>query len=887
MPIFEFEAPNGKRYRVEAPDEKTAKRGFAKMVGQSPKLFSEPGVAAALGDLEKRYYNKDRKRDATSELIDSYTLGVGRHVSGGIDAGITALQRAIPGGSDPDYTPGDAYKASRLLEESKSSEYRAKHPLMSTAADVTGALAMPGAKQVGKFIVGKTAPALAAAGKKVKMGTRAAQTLRASGVAGAQTGALAANTAKPGEEVERGTTAAVTGALLAPVAGLGAGLVAKAAPPLIRTGQKIVGPMVAGAPKGEPILTATARAALQPPTVDVTSAEKLAKVLRREGLTPDAVRAAQAAWDEAGGISPNLIDILKDAGASPGVLRLLQRSGAQAPARVEAAKYAQETVEGVQKKALDEVGTLPTGEPRTPTQIRADLDARATGVDTDLAAAMQEPPAPPRPKESGAAQFADELNRLYDTSQSTYQKAYTAAENAKPEAAVVDDAEVRPLFAKLEIPQTFDEALPGVAAVKKYLEGKKRAVAPGDPSDWPEGEVLGNTTPLTMLELQKMRQVLNHYASNYADEPGGALASRLKGNLDAEIDRLVTDNKLSGDPAVVDLWKAATEGYRQHQKTFGEGLAAKLTERKPDGSRKVPDNMAAETVFTGSLNKTLNELGESLDIVSPNAVRALQEELYGRVKLSDLPALRETTGGKRLLPDDLTEAAMAVPPANLDAEAAAAARKAALDAERAALETGEKVLETPSEAFAPAVEGLDTVQLPLVGAGAKQAVVDTLENPAPEATAVLRRLMGERASKNLGTALGDENVSAMQARLRNIEGQARNAQELELATGSGSTHESPLVENIGPYDIVNPKRGIADLGLILARLRERLSPEEYLSAVKLLTQDGGAGAEALLPKLLERYPAAKRAMSPALVRGAGREAGDADELERMRLEYGL
>lgn len=846
-----------------------------------------PGVSAALKDLQNRLDNRYRKHDATSELVDSFTLGIGRHVSGGIDAGITALQRAVPGGKDPKYTPRDAYDASRLLEEAKSSEYRAKHPVASTVADVAGGLAMPGAKQVGKFIVGKTAPALAAAGKKVKLGTRVAQTARGSAVAGAQTGALAANTARPGEEVKRGTEGAMVGALLAPAASLAAGAAAKVAPRVVRTGQRLADSMLGNAPRAEPILTGTARAALRPPGADVTSREKLIKVLRREGLTPEALVKVEDAWDATGGVSPNLIDILKDAGASPGVLRLLQRSGAQAPSRVAADTYARETVEGVQKKALDDVATLPTGEPRTPSQIRADLDTSAAAIEADLTASTKVPPAPPRPKESGAAIFADDLNRLYDASRATYQKAYDAAEKSRPEAAFVDDAEVRPLFAKLEIPQTFDEALPGVAAVKKYIAGKKAAVAPGSESDWPEGEVMENAAPLTMLELQKMRQVLTHYASKYADEPGGALASRLKGELDAEVDRLVTENKIAGDPAVVDLWKSATEGYKQHQMKFGEGLPAKLTERKPDGSRKVPSDMAAETIFTGSLNKTLNELGDSLDIVSPASVRALQEELYGRVKLGDLQGLRETTGGKRLLPEDLTDAALAVPPANLDTEAAAAARTAALDAERKALETGEGALKTPSEEFAPAVEGLDTMHLPLAAAGAKQSVLDVIEQPPPEATSVLRGLMGERATRNLGTTLGDENIQAMAARLRNIESQARNAQELGQAVGAGAPHESPLVETIGPYDVINPKRAGADIGLMLARLRERLSPDEYLAAVEMLTRNGRKGLDTILPDLLAKYPAAKRAATPALVRGLGRERGEEDSLERMRLEYGL
>lgn len=964
MPVYEFEGPNGKRYQVEAATPDEAQKGFAQTVATSPMLFAKPGVAAALKDYADLQtmggkYPRRSTDNLTQRMTDAASLGLSTQFNAGLGAAGTGVLNLIPGLKKP-YSAKDYYDAVRLYENAQQATLSKKHPLMATMADITGSLAMPGATQVGKFIVGKTAPALAAAGEKVPLAVRAGQTARGAAAAGVQTGALAAATAQPGEEVERGKEGAVAGALLAPAASLGAGAAAKLAPALGRTAQRIVGPVVRGTPKGEPVLGDLARRVLTPPDAEITTVEKLVKALRREGLKPEALQAARDAWEKTGGVSPTLLDILKDAGASPGVMVLLRRSGAQAPGRVAAETYARDTVEGVQKKALEEAGKLPTGEPRTPVQIRADLEARIAeaeakqaatltrvtrkadtkavtvdkrldktlaGIDETALNSQIEPPAAPVRREQGAAAFADDINAKYDASKKVYEDAYKQAEAAKPESAIVAPDEIRPLFTKIysELGQPNPDSS-GVKAVTSYLEGLRTRTAPGSIADWPKGDA-PQGEPLTVLQLEHARQMMNEFATKHQGTQGEMAALKVKKTLDGELERLATEDKIVGDdPEVVDKWRTAILGYAQHQEKFGSGLAAKLTERTPGkpGERIVQPWRAADVIFgdraEGSkpLNTVLNDLEPALAVASPESTEALKGELYGRLKPEDLAKLMNGTGGEKLLPRDLVEASLAAQKANrATEEAAAASREAATaaaegrktgidlaaheatrksnialaaeragpDAERKALETGEGALSTPSEAFAPAVEGLDTAHLPVVAAGAKQAVLDTLETPPPEATGVLRSLMGERAGKNLGTVLGEENVGSMQARMRNIEAQARNAQELELMSGAGSSHESPLVENVGPYDIVNPKRGMADLALTLSRLRERLSPQEYLKAVEVLTREGGLGVDTLLPRLLKRYPQAKRAATPALVRPLGRE-GD-DDLEKLKLDYGL
>lgn len=933
--------------------------GDADLFGDIPVPKGKPGVRAALRDLmrERKALPKRSGLDLVSDrMANAFTLGLSNQSDALIGAGITGLQRLVPGGAQPTYTSRDMYDARRLLANAEQQRFAGRHPIVAGTSDVVGALGMPGGKQVGAYVVGKTAPALAAAGKSIPFATRAAQTARLAGTGGALTGITAANTARPGEEVSEGTRGALMGAALAPATELGL----RVTPGMARATGRLA-----------------ARAVGRGPSAEITSVEKLQKALRQAGVSPEAIIAAADRWTQMGGVDPALIDLVKEAGGSSEVLRLLSRSSAKAPARRLAEDYAEQTVGDVQAKATEQAQALPTGgETRTPSQIRADLDAERGVADAEAAqraaeiarrgdtksatveqrgtkaldqidqaeadrlaqieatrvAETPEIPPAPRARESGAAAFADEINLKHDASQKVYKDAYAAAEVADPETAVVDDKEVRPLFEKLRIPRNFDTELPGVAAVTKYLAKKKGAIAPGDINDWPEGEAMGNAASLTMTDLQNMRQVLTHYASKYADEPGGALAARLKASLDGEIDRLAAENKITGDPEIVDKWKTAIAGYAQHQKDFGSGTAQKLTARNARGEREVASHQAGDVVFGApnqlSMNKSLSEMGDTLDLVSPESVRALQEELYGRVKPADLAKLRETTGGKRLLPEDLSTEAIAAQEAAAAADAKAAgagesatatakalreaqagatgarktqvdlnaaaradraaaqvtARRAPLDAQQQALEIGEGALKTPSEEFAPAVGGVDEINLPKVQSGAKQSVLDLIEGKAPGAK--LSDLLKPRVGQNLGTAIGPQDVARMQARMRAIQGQAQTSQQLQGATDISALANTPLLETVTPGDIAYPTRGSADFGLKIWRALQGLHGEEYEAALRALTSKDPSTTTRLLEGLTKKYPSARKAVAPFLVRPSA-QRGDPGAVDMLAEDYGV
>lgn len=828
----------------------------------------------------------------SGRMLNSMLLGLPDLYRAGSNALLVDLQNKVPGGVRPTYTAADAFEAERLAAKARRDKFSAQKPLTSTALDIGGGLMTPGGPTIGKWVVGTKAPALTAAGKKVPVGTRTAQTVRASTVGGALTGTQAAVQSKPGEELEEGRRGALTGAVMAPVMGVTADLAIKAAPKVTRVAKSVVG---------------------RGPTPEITSVEKLQKMLRQAGVTPEAVEAASREWTEMGGVTPALIDIVKTSGGSSEVMRLLARSPSKAPQRKLAENYAKETVGGAQKTALEQAEKLPTfGETRTPAAIKADLDAQNAQIDADLVddvaaaeaaklAGTKEAPAAPRPRESGAATFADEFNRLYDVSQKKYQDAYDIAEAAAPEAALVVDDEVRPLFDKLKIPQNFDDALPGVAAVKNYLGKKKNDIAPGDAGGWPEGEAMGLAQPLSVLEMQKMRQVLSHYAEKYADEPGGALAARFKSTIDDELARLSAENKITGDPEIVAKWNEAIQGRAEHGRNFGSGLAAKITARGPDGKRKVESFRAGDEIFGApgeiSLNKALSELDPMLNLVSPESVRALQEELYGRVKLADLPKLRETTGGKRLLPEDLSLEAIAaqesVPVAEADAaamalaaEERAASRRELTTRQRGAVELGERAINEERQAFEPAMDAVEASDLPLAAAGAKSGVIGAIEGRDPELGSI-NNLISVRATENLGRAISPNDVASFQARMKAIQERGRTAQVLQNVVDEKSAmHTDPLIESVTNADLAYPRRGAVDAVMSVLRRGNYLTDAEYTAALKTLTSTDPAAKDALLNGLLKKYPAAKRALSPLLTRPFSAD-GDEMAVEDLEEEYGL
>ena len=667
-----------------------------------------PGVRAALKDIvqKSKFVPKYGASDVAAE---NYTLGLTNLTNAGLGAVGTGIKN-VASGKKPAYTAKEYFDAYRLWEDARRRAYAAEHPGRSFGAAVLGGLAMPGGEAISKWVVGKTAPALIEAGKRLPTAVRVGQGVRASGAAGVQGALQGAATARPGEEGSEALRGGSLAAVAAPAVALGVKGVTAAAPFMGRTSRR------AAAPVTVPLTNltkpgSTSRALLEkyvaPPTPEAESLRKIAKVLQKQHLDPAAVEAALTEWKKAGGVTPAMIDILRDAGASQPVLRLLNESEVTAPVRAAAERQAAEAVKGVQGRALAETEKLQTGEPRTPSAIRADIEARTVPIDEDLAARQAEvarrgqtktttldrrlesetakadrqadvaidkatftrdltqrdAPRAPVAQEEGAAAFADDLNAKYDESYKTYKEKFDAVENLDPETArVADDESDRIYKALLEpIKNRSDRA---TKEVRSYLK-----------EFWPEDG------KLTVLQLRHMEEDLNGIIQGSMDKRNADVAVSVKKALDNETNRLFTEGKIEGDPNVITLWADAKNAFIEHQKNFGKGLAKTLTERDPyqPDVRKVEPWKAADVIFgpkgTKPVNALFSDLTDALRIASPEATEALKGELY--LRLADKPdelarLLSESTGGKNLLPKSLAELNIATRDSNVAADEALA-----------------------------------------------------------------------------------------------------------------------------------------------------------------------------------------------------------------------
>jgi len=874
---------------------------------------SSPGTRAALKDI---FASQGRVPYGMSDIAaENFTFGLTNQVNAGLGAAVTGVKN-VASGKKPAYTAKEYYDAYRIYDNARRKAYSAKNPVGAFAASVFGGVAAPG--NFGKFIVGKTAPALAAAGKKVPLGVRVAQGLRTSGVAGAQGALQGAAQANPGEEVDEAVRTGATAAVLAPVVGgaLAAGV--KAAPFVSRTGRRMAAPVT------KPLINttkpgSTTRELLEkyiaPPTADAETLRKIANILQKQELEPSAVQAALNEWKKAGGVTPAMIDILRDAGASQPVLTFLNESNITAPVRAAAEAQAAKVVGGVQERALTATEALKTGDPRTPSAIAADLQARTGAVDEGLAAqqaaieagrvaAQKTAPAAPVAPEEGAAAFANDLNAKYDVSYKAQRDAYDAAESAAPEEAFVVDSEVRPFFAKLENEfKGYDPDLPALKPIRKYLAEKKSKIAPGNAEDWPEGEVMELATPLTVQDMQFIKQMMNDFSDTATSNSAKKVAGDIKRVVEAEETRLLDNNLVSGNPEVIGLWKDASSAYRQFKTDFGSGLAEKLTKRGPTGEPVVEPFRAAEVIFgakgTKPVNTLFSDLTDALRIASPEATEALKGELYLRLadNPKELARLLNSTGGRALLPQELAELNIGAQAENVaadeaaalaakEAEAAALAAKEPITAEQDALQLGADWLTKDRDAFAAATDALPDELRAITASGAKGNLIGRVESPGPE-DAISTRFMGARATENLGAALGPDQVQPWQAALTNIEKNAQNANEIAAAVSGSPVSTSLLGENIRAGDVVYPKVGATYGVLNMLRRMNHLRPEEQLALLQRLGDPAEGGLEAFKAALMRKYPTKSVAATPALARGFAAPGGDDEALDRLREEYGL
>lgn len=905
---------------------------------KGPKLT--PGVAAAYRELEQRYPEGPKfpagvpdvsgigERVTEGATLGGYGYGV-RNLAKGRVAAFKAFGAKMP------YTADEYYAASQLFDANRREKYAKEHSVEAFIGDVGGGAIMPGGEAVGEFVTGAKALRLAAAGTKIPLATRFAQGLRLSGVGSAMGATQGALQARPGEAGTEAVNMGTMGAILAPTVGA-------LVPAAIKTGTGLYD---------------IASRIVKPRTAMQLASEKLGSLLQRAQVAPAAIRDALEHYNATGAIEPSVYDVLRKAGGGPDILKFFQISGAYPATRAAAATRAAETTKALQSKALEATRKLPTsGETRTPSQIREAQAAEAARVKQETEQAMADAtrtteqatagvaPAPTGPERGlGAKELYTDLNTAYDASKAAYEAPFKIAQDAHPESALIPDAERSPtISAIISNLGHLNDKVPEIRKIALMIEDLRLGRSPDAPTTLPplsesdalrlknikypvrrdivEAEIrkekgldtpvasagsFDGVRPLTVQQMWDTREALGNIADNTKSANVLRIVARGKEAIDTKLDQLLADDKITGDPAVVNAWREGLNGYFQHQSKFGSGLAADLTARvpgKPELTVIKPYQVGDVIFGKGETPRNLNDLRAELepiiDIV-PNAVSAVQRELYTRVKPENLPKVQERFDeafGGNLLPQDLTDAARAAQQraAQVEAQNAQllantkaqnAQRLASTEAQQArltgAVGLGEGLRTMPSGEFTRAVTNVPQDLRPLVQAGGRQQLINMLEKPEPGSTNLFGQLQSEQSTQNLGALYGDEGAKFQQT-LEGLGTQARNTQELAQSVGGETPSDITMIEQ--PIDLVRPRILAARTFLSKLRGKTKLSPEESMELYNLMNKRGAPDlANLARVKTVGSLPLISGPVTRAF--GASREKKKS--LDELSNEYGV
>ena len=858
MTIYAFLGPDNQVHHVAAADQKSAQSLFDNLIKTSPEMFAQPGVRAAMKAKLASTANLPKPNmldNITDRATSAATLGLSNQMGPVIDAAGTAIRNAV--GAGPGYSAKDAYDAARLLQSKQLQAFQGAHPIIAGASDVAGSMAMPGGDLIGKYILGSAAPALAAAGKAIPMGVRAAQVARAAPVVaglGATQGAL---TAQPGQEGIDAARAAASSVAAAPLIWAGTGAVSKGAPLITNAVSKLANSDIA-----------------------TNAMTKLANALKSAKLSPDDLQKAMDDMSANGAVTPTLVDILQKAGAGPKVMRLVQTAGSSPSAIRTAQGYADHTQANMPSAVANHINaTLDTSAiPQSVPQLRAANDAAIQTAQTPMTTGVA-------PEEGGEA-VSDDLNNAYDASRKTYQDAFKVVDAAHPESAVVADDQRAPLvtdvmsqvsphlgedwpssnklLTKLDslkqgmVTDPTQPVLPDLPpdaqamvdrqaarnpAVSQAYEAKIRQglgldqpIAPADQT--PD---LSQSAPLTVRRLRDLDRWTGSQVSKLgSDNPEAVQFIVAQNALRDNLASLSDNGHIEGDPDVVNALNTAIGAYAQHKATFGSGLPSDLTERTSlkDDQPIVPSYAASEHIFGSGdnvrpLTNLVPDLRDISKIVSPEAFSNLQGEAAARYSPQDMLAYAKahpTAGETIFSPETRTAAQSAVDNATQ------------AQASNAALDTGSGVLSTPPVEFSASVDGHAPEVLPHAQVAAKQALLDKVQSGGlpdydPNSVGVI----------NLGKLFDPDTATAYGGGLQDIADQASNAANLSKSLTAGADNSKSFADLMAGRHIDTPhgavRRGLAER--YNKAIGSKLTPDEGDALTDNLVSDANVSLPTL------------------------------------------
>jgi hypothetical protein len=281
--------------------------------------------------------------DFSGQAARSFSLGLTDPFNAGVGAVLSQAPRLI--GKDPGFGLSDAFNAARGVEKERANQYDAAHPIISKVAALLGGLGSP-------------------VNKIVTPGGGLIANMAKGAVAGAvQGGVSGAATADPGQVVQSGMHGAEIGGALGaalPVAGSVASKTLGIAKGLAKTTVRAANRATGGA-----LLDA-----------NQTAADRLGEAMMKDGMSPQAIQAAQTEWNRVGGPSPAFVDLVTQNGGGQATLSLL-RGAAMAPgaARNIATQRATQVASDLQDNAIARTTAL-TADTRPVSQVKDGLTAQ-------------------------------------------------------------------------------------------------------------------------------------------------------------------------------------------------------------------------------------------------------------------------------------------------------------------------------------------------------------------------------------------------------------------------------------------------------------------------------------------------------------------------------
>lgn len=763
--------------------------------------------SAAARDAKRRVKN-------TPDQLRALTKGILLSGADEVDARGAQLETMIGNvgkrlkGQEPEYTGRQAYDAVMKAQAEADKAYQNANPIESTVLTAGGSLLMPGGGAIAKGVLGSGKGLLGS----TALGARAFRGAMLGGLLGGVEGFAGG---EQGKRVEGAKSGVAIGA------GLGAALpVAGAAVGQVGKGAKRVANKLAGGTLTNP---------------NVAAGERLAAALKKDGLSPDQIRAAQNEWLK-NGVTPQLMNL-----GGENTRRLLRAAANKGgAANTQAVRNVERTAAALPDAAQARTRAL-VSDPRSIPDVESDIAQR-------IASNAQAPNV--RMGQAGAA-ISSRLNRDFDAAQAGVNRAYDAARTAAPEAAYFPRAERPAINAAIrEAVRDYDPLT--IPAVSREL-GR-----------------LDNLQTMSARDLFEARQRLGTLRVDGGVE--SSAAGRAIRAIDEQINAAMQSGSLSGDPEAVRLWQQAIQSRRQMGQDFqGGDLIEDLTRRAPyGGDMRAPvigqDDASSAILGRGAglsnrldLTRDLGRLRSRLGEQGPEWTN-LQREAAARVLGPEGGSETFGDAWMRLERDNPELAAMLM--SSADRSALDASRQAISGAvsDRTGLRAGQGVLNTSPDRFAADVSGAQRLEMSQLG-GAR-SIEDAIGRPAAGATGTLNRIADSpNVGRNLETLFGQEATGSYQEGIRQLIQQLNDARFVSPNSGSKT---AAVLEETGLLDALPPTSKTALVMRALDMLRRGLTLTEQERAALMELGVGTDIERALRALPREASPVSQYGLTPLI-----------------------